>query len=252
MITFKKILSVLSIFLVVIMFSPLPALATSNPTVMDTLPVTGHGFNPAATQSFSYTVPAGGQNKVTVVLYCINDSVTSMTLNTVSMTVVDLTSGGNRCAHIGYAYLAAPTSGLLAMVFAGATFGSYVVFTVQDAFQGGPEATGLFEVTSSDTNTNTVSVTTVTANDLVVDFIVHGGDGNQTYGASQVEIQNDAADALGGAGATASTYKAVAGTGSTNMVVNWDGGGGRSSHEALALKYAAPAATNPFLFLFPW
>lgn len=50
--------------------------ATSSPTVMDTLDLTTLGCNFCSSDSFSYTVPSGGQNKLLVVLLAQGTTVT--------------------------------------------------------------------------------------------------------------------------------------------------------------------------------
>src|ERR1035437_1892081 len=79
----KKILGIIA----VILLSPALVLAAT-PTILDTLPVTGTYFSNVTSTSFTYTVPAGGQNKLEIVYIVANrgDAVISATQNGVSMT----------------------------------------------------------------------------------------------------------------------------------------------------------------------
>jgi Salmonella virulence plasmid 65kDa B protein len=71
------------------------------PSIMDTLPLTTHVAANVTSDSFSYTVPLGGTNKLFVVMVCQNDTgsvPTSETLNGVALsTFVKMPGPVDRC-----------------------------------------------------------------------------------------------------------------------------------------------------------
>ena len=95
--------------------SPIPA-ATTSPSILDTLPVSIYQTSPGTTQdSRSYTVPAGGSNKLFLVLLTNGNSNTpSATLNGQSLTFIRINGSANR-AYYFVGYLANPTSGTFTM-----------------------------------------------------------------------------------------------------------------------------------------
>jgi hypothetical protein len=89
--------------------------------------------------SFSYTVPSGGSNKLLVVFVARGDAVApTATLNGVSLsTFTRYTSNEERFYHY-YAYLANPSSGVFALTLNSMSQADYVVMTLQDAAQTNP------------------------------------------------------------------------------------------------------------------
>jgi Salmonella virulence plasmid 65kDa B protein len=108
--------------------------ATAAPSILDTTPLTLHQAANTTSDSFPYTVPAGGTNKLLVVEVGANDSAppSSMTLNGVVLTVKSFgTNGSGQFFGYSYGYLAAPTSGTFTITWPAARFFDYVPFTMQ-------------------------------------------------------------------------------------------------------------------------
>jgi hypothetical protein len=115
------------------------------PSILDTLPLTLHSVTSATSDSFSYTVPSSGSNKLLVVYLCKGNSVGALptaTQNGASLSTFVLIPGtGSLCAWY-YSYLAVPTTGTFQINFpAGATNADYTVMTLQDVAPTNPVET---------------------------------------------------------------------------------------------------------------
>ena len=151
--------------------TPAPA-ATTSPSILDTLPLSIYQTSPGTTQdSRSYTVPAGGSNKLFLVLLTNGNSNTpSATLNGQPLTFIRITGSTNR-AYYFVGYLANPTSGTFTMNWSPGTNADYTLLTVKDAAQTNPIDASNVTTVSPGTTLST-SVTTTQGNDLLLSFPV--------------------------------------------------------------------------------
>ncbi len=271
----RKFLSMLAA--IGLAFLPLSAYATG-PTIMDTLPISLSSGNnssnansmhgSAASGSFTYTVPSGGTNKVEFVQInggCANGAGTfTITQNGTSLTVVRALSASNQ-AQMGYAYLAAPTTGSFSWAYSnGASHCTFVVVTVQDADQANPIDSHTTGGGNAANTSDALSLTTNTANTLLFD--------NVDYGADATVITKDAAATLvltnaNGGGAVApgnggsppsllESYEATGAAGSYT-ITDTSNSSQSSDHVIVAIKYAAPAGggaatQTPNFISFGW
>jgi YD repeat-containing protein len=146
--------------------------ATTSPSILDTTPLTVRAAVNTTSDSISYTVPSGGNNKLLVVLMGKNqtsDPNPTMALNGASLTTGRyFNTQGNLAAYF-YGYLAAPTSGTFQVTFPQPTYADYVIFTVQHAAQSNPIDTTNVGTTLSGTSV-TVSTSTTVGYDLLLSY----------------------------------------------------------------------------------
>ena len=145
-----------------------------SPTILDTLPVTRHDMGngsqyiPVISGFFSYTVPAGGTNKL---LACfIQDAynaVSSVSQNGTSMTVAPVPGSTAIQAYTHFAYLANPTSGTLSVTFSTPDYASVWCVTLQDAAQTNP-IDAQWRGGSTPVSSFTTSTTTSIGNDILL------------------------------------------------------------------------------------
>lgn len=199
-----KFLSISVAFLFALL--PFQALALT-PTSLDTLPVTaftGSGVN-IFTQP--YTVPAGGQNKIFVVMFGnnSNNTVTAISLNGVDFTsnvhqrpIVSACNPANEQLPPYYAILPNPTSGTFSITFVGnTTFGGYFV-TLQDA-SANTNADAFVCGGQINKTPYALSTTTATGNTLLLDLgDKASGAVWSSHGTGQTEI--NASTAIGASG----------------------------------------------------
>src|SRR5262249_18048370 len=118
------------------------AAASSSPTILDSLPTTISKSGTGATSaSGSYTIPAGGSNKIVLLLFLAGgDKTSSLTasINGQAMTVFGL-GGGNQIYGTG-AWIATTTSGSVNYTVSWSVGTEYDVtfVTIQDADQTNP------------------------------------------------------------------------------------------------------------------
>jgi len=112
--------------------------ATTTPSVLDTVPLSTYKVTAATSDSRSYTVPAGGSNRLFVLLLAANNTNTpTATLNGVSLSVSPISgTAGRMYYYVGY--LAAPSSGTFQVNFSASTYARYALFTLKDAAQTSP------------------------------------------------------------------------------------------------------------------
>src|SRR5262249_25752759 len=131
-------------------------------------------FNNGTSDSFSYTAPSGGSNKVFMLLLIGRGAPTnySASLNGKSLTVVHKQDGNAAAEYYGYPVN--PASGTFSVSSDGSGAMDYFVFTVKDADQTNPidasgatAKTGTFDFTVATTTTNSI-------NDLVLVLTVSG------------------------------------------------------------------------------
>lgn len=176
-----------SFFTALLTLFPVSALA-AGPTILDTLPVTGHDEQATATTfTTSYTVPAGGSNKVFILMLDLANSYAGLavSLNGVTVTMTKAIGTGHFSdQYIGM--LAAPTSGTLSVHTTSNLLGGFFWFTVQDAAQvSTPDD---MQITASGAAATTVStnVTTSVGNDLLLSYVgAQGASNSISYGAGE-------------------------------------------------------------------
>jgi hypothetical protein len=198
---------------------PAPA-ATTSPSILDTLPLSIYQTSPGTTQdSRSYTVPAGGSNKLFLVLLTNGGGTnTSATLNGQSLTFIRINGSSNRSVYF-VGYLANPTSGTFTMNWSPGANADYTLLTVKDAAQTNPIDAS--NVTTVDPGTTlTTSVTTTQGNDLLLSFPV-GSSASPTFsGFGAGETQMIAAQNPQFGPSTGSFKAAAATAGSESMTIN--------------------------------
>jgi hypothetical protein len=152
--------------------------ATTSPVILDTLPLAIYQTPVGSSDSRSYTVPAGGSNKLFLVLLT-NGSLTapSATLNGSPLTFVSIGTANRAIYFVGY--LADPTSGTFTMNWSPNANSDYTLLTVANAAQSNP--IDVANVTTINPGTTlTTSVTTTQGNDLLLSFPV-GASVNPTF-----------------------------------------------------------------------
>jgi RHS repeat-associated protein len=215
--------------------------STSAPTILDTLTLTTHenALGNGST-SFTYNVPAGGVNKLLVVLcacYSPNGGL-SATQNGISLANFTRIDDGNiQPSNYSFSYLANPTSGTF--VWSDTNHGEdlFVVFTVQNASVVNP-IDAYQHATSASTNSLSVSTTTKTGTDLLLSIGGHIHPSSVTgYGTGESAVWTDTYSAtlnseFGGAWKAASTSPAT-----ETMTTNWSTTNG-TDQEIVAIKAA--------------
>jgi len=215
--------------------------ATTSPSILDSLPFTLHQSSTLiSSDSFSYTVPAGGTNKLMVALIAFGNgdksASLSVTQNGVPLTCQFIAYGIRAYQHL--CYLANPSNGTFAMSWSGAATLQYSVFTVKDAAQSNPiDATALNTLIVSGASLST-NITTTQGSDLLVDHVVGAANVTHTFGAGQTQTYMGAStDTLG---KDSQSYKLAAGTaGTETMTRNFSGNDNNDDLLVVAIKKAA-------------
>jgi hypothetical protein len=216
----------------------------TSPSILDSLPLTTHVAANVTADSFTYTVPSSGINKLFVVMVCQNSGTApTATLNGGALaTFVKMPGPFDRCNWF-YSYLAAPSSGSFQINFSGSTYADYIVMTLQDAAQSNPDdASG---VNNGIASSITVSTTTASGYDLLLSMGARVTDAFSTYGTGQTEIANK--DDHTGLGYLAATWKAASSTPGTESTSGGEGDSVDTDWSVLAIKAASPPAvlSNP-------
>jgi hypothetical protein len=218
----------------------------TRPSILDTLPLTIHAAASVTSDSFSYTVPSGGSNKLFVVMVCQNNATNAptATLNGVSLaTFVKMPGPLDRCGWY-YSYLAAPSSGTFQINFTGgSTYADYEVMTLQDAAQANPDDTSA--VNNAVATSVSVSGTTSAGNDLILSMGARTTDGFTTCGSGQTQIST--LDDHTGLGYLAATWKAAGAFAATESSSGGAGDSVDTDWSELAIRPAngLAAVTNP-------
>jgi hypothetical protein len=153
------------------------------PSILDTLPIalssgnnstnanSMHGF--ASSNSFTYTVPSGGTNKVMVAWCSFADAQwpsVSVTQNGVTVPMTRLSpSGSDNQASMGYGTLAAPATGTFSFSTAGSGHYTCVVVTVQNAAQTGIVDSTVWHAFAANTS-DAATLATNSGNTLLIDM----------------------------------------------------------------------------------
>ena len=215
--------------------------ATTSPSILDSVPLTWH-TTAAGGGSFTYTVPAGGNNKV-FVISSAGALTPTVSLNGVSITMNVVPTGqGIRAWHY-VGTLLNPTSGTLSV---SGTSQDFVVFTLQDADQTTPLDTNYDWVDNTGLVTSiTNSIDTTVGNDAVFAQLTWGDTtGTLTWGDSGTGIGSQLTGTFGVNGSDAFRWKLAGGSPATETLsASWVNG--RTVDEAIfAIKGAGtPAVT---------
>ena len=207
-------------------------------SVLDSVPLATYKVTNATSDSRSYTVPAGGSNKLFMVLIATNGTTpTSVTLNGSSATTTQLSGTSDRMRYF-VGYLASPSSGTFQVNFSSATYGRYAIFTLQNAAQTNPIDTTSVTANASASSQST-SVTTTQGNDLLLSYPWWVTVNWSSFGAGESTLITAALDV--DAGDFAGSYKS-AGTsaGTETMTVNLSAS--TDVDEPVVAVKAAPAA----------
>jgi RHS repeat-associated protein len=209
------------------------------PTILDTLPLAIYQTPVGSSDSRSYAVPAGGSNKLFLVLLT-NGSLTAptATLNGASLTFVSIGTANRAIYFVGY--LANPTSGTFTMNWSPNANSDYTLLTVKDAAQTNP--IDVSNVTTVNPGTTlTTSVTTTQGNDLLLSFPV-GSSASPTFsgfGAGEtltISSQNPQF------GPSTGSYKNAAATaGSESMTINTSASQQMDEPVVAVKAYSGPA-----------
>ena len=215
------------------------------PSILDSLPVTNRQSSVSVTSdSFSYTVPAGGANKLLVVLLAIGadkSSSLAATQNGASLTCRKISGSITRAYHF-YCYLASPASGTFSISWSGGTVFQYSIFTLQNAAQSSPiDVSNVTDLTTTGTTLST-NVTTTQGNDLLLDNdIGTGGSVTYSFGTGQTGIfSGSPSDVLGCN--TASYKSAASSAGTETMTRTYSPNDNNDDLAVVAVKAAPPAA----------
>jgi RHS repeat-associated protein len=163
-------------------------ISTSSPAILDTLNLTRHAPGIVTSDSFSYTVPNGGNNKVLMLWLAGYSGTNYSATQNGSPIAITRVQNGNAASEM-YGYLVNPSSGTFNVSSNIAGGVDYYVYTVSGADQTNPiDAVG----TSTKNGTYSFSVattTTKTANDLVLDFALSGASpgSSPAHGGGQTE-----------------------------------------------------------------
>jgi RHS repeat-associated protein len=225
----------------------------SAPSILDTTPLTVHHAVTSASDSFTYTVPAGGANKLLVVEILSNGAFnpSSITLNGVAATIgVHGTDGSGQHFLYTYGYLAAPTSGTFSLSFPAAQTFDYVVFTVQNAAQTNPIDASYHTGNGSATSVTT-STSTANSNDLLLSMPGFNNTGTfSSFGAGETSYITEFNDTAYNAFVDGS-YKTGSTAGSQSMTINI--GSAKAIDESiLAVKPIPAVATSSSVNLYTY
>ena len=190
---------------------------TAAPSILDTLPATYRTVSSGTSDSFSYTVPAGGSHKEMIVQVCMGGGTPSATQNGASVTFTEISGDVERCYH-WYGVLANPSSGTFSMNWSNGGI-QYSVMTLANVNQSSPVDVSYLSAVHAPTHSTVIStnVTTTVGNDLLLDEAVGSIPGTvQTYGAGQT--QTHAGGSYDPAGQESGSYKpATSSAGSETM-----------------------------------
>jgi hypothetical protein len=159
--------------------------ATSSPYILDSLPLSIYQTPVGTSDSRTYTVPAGGTNKLFLVLLTNgNSTAPSATLNGSPITFVRINGSASE-AYYFIGYLANPTSGTFTMNWNPSTNSDYSLLTLANAAQTNPiDASAVTTVAPG--IVATTSVTTTQGSDLLLSFPDYGtADPSSTLGPGE-------------------------------------------------------------------
>jgi RHS repeat-associated protein len=217
--------------------------ATTTPSIMDTLPVTHRVSGTSVTSdSFTYTVPSGGSNKLLVVMAALGadeSSSLTATLNGATSTCQKI-SGSLTRAYDYYCYLAAPTSGTFSISWSTASGFQYGIYTLQNAAQANPIDTSYMSDLIVSGSSITTNVTTTVGYDLLLDYVVGSLPTTHTFGAGQTQTYyTGSGETLG---EHSESYKAASSSpGTESMVRNFSPNDNNDDLAVVAVK--APGGT---------
>ena len=215
---------------------------SANPTILDSIPIAIYQTPVGTSDSRSYTVPAGGSNKLFLVLLTNgNSSAPTATLNGASVTFVRINGPYNR-AYYFVGYLANPTSGTFTINWSPSTNSDYSLLTIANAAQLSP--IDVSNVTTANPGTTlTTSVTTTQGNDLLLSFPVGSSlsptfTGFGTGETLMISSQNPQF------GPSTGSYKAAASTAGTETMTINTSASQQMDEPVVAIKAAPPGQVN--------
>ncbi len=235
------------LILAVLIVAPASAFAVG-PTVLDTVPVAFTVSSSVVhTISFTYTVPAGGSNKLLVFQMGVSAGISGITgsQNGVNMDFISSPFSGN-IKNMIYGYLKAPTTGTFTLTWTGDGALNLYTVTLKDAAQTSP-------IDTSGTNTAApgASVTTTLATNVGNDLLMEQTCTNAAAGTfTPTSPQTTLAPSGHGDGATEIASFKAAGSSPTSETIGegWSASNFLDQY-AIAVKYqAASASFNPYRF----
>jgi len=193
--------------------------ATTSPTILDALPLTLHKGTAITSDSWTYTVPSGGQNKLLVVLFAGNADPITASQNGSPLSCSRINGVIDRAYHT-VCYLAAPTSGTFSISWINAGGYQASMFTLQNAAQTSPIDAKYVNDIEASAPSVTTSTTTSVGYDLLIDHVVGSAASiAHSFGAGQTELLTGGSDPYG---KDSQSYKAAAATpGSESMTRNF-------------------------------
>lgn len=249
------VLSILSILITLLAFTPVPVFAATNPTVVAS--TISNGTTAGTSLTLPLTVPSGNQNNVLVVFFSSETGGLTLTVKYNGVSMTKGTAGGTVFNFQSeYYYLAAPTVGAnnIVVTWAGSAPNIGVAAVVlKDAFQGAPETDAYLGQNTAASITRTL--TTTNNNDLILTWVAmnQGGTSLTPSGSQVTEVSSKTLGTNSFFGNVSSLPLPTAGAQAVGaaFVPNET-----ADEIAAAFKYVAPAATSvpaaDLLTFFRW
>ena len=216
------------------------AQATTSIAILDPFPLALYQTPLETSDSRWYSVPAGGSNKLFLVLLTNgNATAPTATLNGASLTFVRINGTANE-AYYYVGYLANPSSGVFSITWSPSTNSDYTLLTVANAAQTNPIDAS--NVTSAAPGTSkSTSVTTTQGNDLLLSFPDFGGiDPTSSFGTGETRIINAQSVQFGNA---TGAYKNAGSTAGTETMTTSINGSHYLDEPVVAIKQLAASTT---------
>ncbi len=200
----------------------------ATPTILDTLPVSGQ-WSLTDPNAFSYTCPAGGSNRLLVLLIASNTGHT-ITGNyggasiTFVQTHINFTPGDSAWySYVGY--LANPTAGTatVTITVGGNSDSVYTAITLQNAMQTSPLDIAEEWSTSDSTHAISETATTGVGDDLLLSIGIYAGNGGESFGTGETTVLSRA---------YSSDYN-------YSMISSWKAAGASPGSETMSYSYSA-------------
>src|SRR5208337_1651451 len=194
--------------------------ATTSPTILDALPLSTYKVTNSTSDSRSYTVPAGGINKLFVILLAENgSSVPSATLNGIPVAFSKIPGTSDRMGYF-VGYVPSPSSGTFQITFTYSAYARYALMTLQNAAQSYPIDASAVTATTASTSLST-SITTSQGKDLLLSYPWWVNAGFVSFGPNESTLITPGLDV--DAGNYAGSYKfASAAIGTETMTIKLD------------------------------
>jgi hypothetical protein len=158
---------------------PAPAYAAAvAPSIADASSTATYRSGIGTSDSFTYTVPSNGTNKLLVVVFGSGGDKSSSinaTQNGASLTCANFSTPPHNNAYEMYCYLPSPSTGTFSISWSGSNGYEYSVFTLQDAAQTDPIDVATSGGDAGSVSSNTLTITTNVGNDALLDMTMSGG-----------------------------------------------------------------------------